>query len=1025
MSTVTSCSALLLNTSKSKMESFEENNGDKHKLLELPGTTDLCTEEDDVKATIKPRLSPLPRRRASSVSSDDGDLEPPPTVARKVSFADAFGFDLVSVKEFDTWDVPIVSPTFEIENIKVEEFYLTSSFILPPIGGLMERLNTKKVTLESVDFIPNTSAMKGIIRVLNVSYEKQVYVRMSLDDWHSFYDLLAEYIPDSSNGRTDQFGFTISLVSPYQKNGARVEFCICYETSVGTFWDNNDGCNYVLTCHKKCVEELVEVVKPSEDVTDKNKKSCLKSAVSKEDEDMDEFAEEQTVLTEQHIPRIICSHDEFTEGNHDEEKEDKREEKNEEDSDPEVFLSQRLMKARITSSEEQQSIENFDRLNLQTEKENNDEMKYYTSDDSDAQDCYSQESQSYDNKEEHPPVSEPTPSLEVEDFPTTPNTSHHSAEALSQEYPYKIEETAFHQAESIKETTRDICLESSAAPTFLQDNTEEMQYEHSENIKTETENRQEDNDVLSEGFGRQYPITFSHLDDYQDLSCQYEPSSSVDLETGHVESNQSALSLTSPADTYSFREHKVGNIGEQTSQSKNVITGFHKDLKTTDDMSELLDEKKHVTPEDTDLFGFQSVPLKISKEYYVTTQNPDSSHADQETDKKSVMYNRNVVLSDNDESYDIAYPSYEDKGIVTDQKDRTISDGTETKSESLPPTIACSTAENVTLGTLHAWNESLGTFPSEVTPGNKVIIAKITEEKGQSETCSQGRDDRKRSYIDLCDSGGIVQLTDISAKSKVKREDVDHTSKPMPVPCDREGIDDIEGERVDTSNLRTFSEEGLVHESTEYIPKELGKYDFENKLNDALDESDIHHADQNPVTQPNKSFTELREEKDLRLWEDFTKETNGKKAVEYVDLQLKVITEEEEEEEEDLNDEQDSPEQSFMGPSILISEPDDEGESQCTDTEEQEKPEDTHQYYYHPFTADEMHADQEITTDTETTEHLNISHASSKVLCFIMFVVFAGLMYHYDFLVCFALYLFSLYWLYWEGDRGKTIVRKE
>ncbi|XP_073475982.1 protein phosphatase 1 regulatory subunit 3A isoform X2 [Aquarana catesbeiana] len=1021
MSTVTSCSALLLHTSKSKMESFEENIGDKHKLLELPGATDLCTEEDDVKATIKPRLSPLPRRRASSVSSDDGDLEPPPTVTRKVSFADAFGFDLVSVKEFDTWDVPIVSPNFEMENIKVEEFYLTSSFILPPIGGLMERLNTKKVTLESVDFIPGTSAMKGIIRVLNLSYEKQVYVRMSLDDWHSFYDLLAEYIPDSSNGRTDQFGFTISLVSPYQKEGARVEFCICYDTSVGTFWDNNDGCNYVLTCQKK----FLEVVKPSEDVTDKNKKSCLKGAVSKEDEDIDEFATEQPVLTEQYIPRIICPHDEFTEGNHDEEKEDKREEKNEEDSDLEVFLSQRLMKARITSSEEQQSIENSDRFNLQTEKEQDDEIKYYTSDDSEAQDCYSQESQSYENKEDYSPVAEPTPSLAAEDFPATPNTSHHSAEALSQEYSYKIDETAFYQAEPIKDTTRDICLESSEAPTFLQDNTEEMQYEHSENIKTEMENRPEDNDVLSEALRKQYPTTFSHLDDYQDLSCQYEPSSSVDLETEHVESNQSALSLTSSAYTYSFREHKVGDIGEQTSQSKNVITGFHKDLKTTDDMSELSDEKKYVTPEGTDFFGFQSVPLKISKEYYVTTQNLNSSHPDQETDKKYVMYNRNVVLSDNDESYDITYPSYEDKGIVTDQKDRTISDSTETKSESLPvcpPTIACSTAENVTHGTLHAWNEVLGTFPSEVTPGNKVIIAKITEEKGQSETCSQGRDDSKRSYIDLCDSGGVVQVTDSSAKPKVKREEVDHTSKPMPVPCDREGIDDIEGQRIDTSNLRTLSEVGLVHESTEYIPKELGKYDFENRLNDALDESDIYRADLNPVTQPSKSFTELRGEKEVTLWEDFTKETNGKKVVEYVDLQLKVITEKEE---DDLDDEQDSSEQSFMGPSILISEPDDEGESQCTDTEEQVKPEEAHQYYYHPFTADEMHANQEITTDTETTEHLNISHASSKVLCFIMFVVFAGLMYHYDFLVCVALYLFSLYWLYWEGDRGKTIVRKE
>lgn len=259
------------------MESFEENNGDKDKFLEPPSGMDFYTEEDDEKAAIKPRLSPLPRRRTSSVSSDDGDLGPSQTVTRKVSFADALGFDLVSVKEFDTWDVPIVSPNFETESVKIEEFYLTPSFVLPPIGCLMERLHTTKVLLEMVDFVPSTTSMKGIIRVLNMSYEKQIYVRMSFDDWHSFYDLLAEYIPDSTIGNTDQFSFTISFATPYQKEGAKVEFCICYETSVGTFWDNNDGSNYVLTCQKK--EQFVDVVKLLEDVADKNKKSCLKAAV--------------------------------------------------------------------------------------------------------------------------------------------------------------------------------------------------------------------------------------------------------------------------------------------------------------------------------------------------------------------------------------------------------------------------------------------------------------------------------------------------------------------------------------------------------------------------------------------------------------------------------------------------------------------------------------------------------------------------------------------------------------------------
>lgn len=74
---------------------------------------------------------------------------------------------------------------------------------------------------------------------------------MSLDDWQSYYDILADYIPNSCDGETDQFSFKISLVPPYQKDGSKVEFCIRYETSLGTFWSNNNGTNYVLVVKRK------------------------------------------------------------------------------------------------------------------------------------------------------------------------------------------------------------------------------------------------------------------------------------------------------------------------------------------------------------------------------------------------------------------------------------------------------------------------------------------------------------------------------------------------------------------------------------------------------------------------------------------------------------------------------------------------------------------------------------------------------------------------------------------------------
>ncbi|XP_069484001.1 protein phosphatase 1 regulatory subunit 3A [Ambystoma mexicanum] len=251
-------------------------------LLGVPTLNDCYDDDEEVRATLKPRFSPLPRRR-SSVSSDDAEAEGPSSVARKVSFADAFGLDLVSVKEFDMWDVPTTaqSDTSEGPVAPVEEFSLSPLFELASGEEARRNLRAQKVLLDSVELLPGSASMRGVIRVLNVCYEKSVYVRMSLDDWLSYYDILAEYVPDSCDGETDQFSFRMSMVPPYQKDGARVEFCIRYQTAAGTFWANNGGRNYALLCRK--MGGLQEAEKQLEEAAENLKKSCLKMSQSKED----------------------------------------------------------------------------------------------------------------------------------------------------------------------------------------------------------------------------------------------------------------------------------------------------------------------------------------------------------------------------------------------------------------------------------------------------------------------------------------------------------------------------------------------------------------------------------------------------------------------------------------------------------------------------------------------------------------------------------------------------------------------
>ncbi|XP_019370095.1 PREDICTED: protein phosphatase 1 regulatory subunit 3A [Gavialis gangeticus] len=297
------------------MESFEEpSQVSRDNLLEVPTLSDPPSEDEDVKTTLKPRFSPLPRRR-NSASSEDTEPEIPSTITRKVSFADAFGFDLVSVKEFDTWEVPTTSQNdvFEDEVEPVEEYFLSPLFTLPASQeDLLQKVHEEKVLLESVFFLPGVTCMNGIIRVLNISFEKLIYVRMTLDDWQSHYDILADYVPNSYDGETDQFFFKISLVPPYQRDEAKVEFCIRYETSVGTFWANNDDKNYILVCHKKVTKQEVDN-KTQEDFTDKYLKGCLKTTLNSKEEILatsDDDIWNNSRTSGANIPEIIYSQEE-------------------------------------------------------------------------------------------------------------------------------------------------------------------------------------------------------------------------------------------------------------------------------------------------------------------------------------------------------------------------------------------------------------------------------------------------------------------------------------------------------------------------------------------------------------------------------------------------------------------------------------------------------------------------------------------------------------------------------------------
>ncbi|NWU65616.1 PPR3A phosphatase, partial [Pterocles burchelli] len=362
------------------MESFEgPSQVSRADLLEVPTVNDFSSEDEDVKPDIKHRFSPLPRRR-NSASSEEEEADAPTTIARKVSFADAFGFDLVSVKEFDTWEVPNTGQNDDIEDevFPQEEYFFTQLFTLPASQeDLLQKVREQKVALESIVFLPGITCMNGIIRVLNVSFEKMVYVRMTLNNWVSYYDILAEFMPNSCGSETDQFCFKISLVPPYQKDGAKVDFCIRYETSVGTFWANNDDKNYTLICHKKETVPKVDN-KPHKEATDRHLKGCLKTTQSSKEEisaTSDNDTWNNSRPSDINIPEIIYSQAEDKDTKPANENiKDKNAEYNQGDHEDdekelELLLNQHFTEARGTSSRDERNLYTTEPVNFPSETE--------------------------------------------------------------------------------------------------------------------------------------------------------------------------------------------------------------------------------------------------------------------------------------------------------------------------------------------------------------------------------------------------------------------------------------------------------------------------------------------------------------------------------------------------------------------------------------------------------------------------------------------------------------------------------
>lgn len=181
-----------------------------------------------------------------------------------VRFADSLGLDLEHTRHIIQTDAERLDQFLQITNPEPEEAppspppngigyscsgrgekFLVPHFSLPSGYNTEKLLRSQQVCLES--FTVADFSVTGVTRVTNLGYEKFVHVRYTLDDWKTYDDVQASYIPGSSDGFTDKFVFTIFL-SPNLSEFSLCQLAIRYRVGVWEYWDNFNHANYIFQC---------------------------------------------------------------------------------------------------------------------------------------------------------------------------------------------------------------------------------------------------------------------------------------------------------------------------------------------------------------------------------------------------------------------------------------------------------------------------------------------------------------------------------------------------------------------------------------------------------------------------------------------------------------------------------------------------------------------------------------------------------------------------------------------------------
>ncbi|CAF2511276.1 unnamed protein product [Rotaria sp. Silwood2] len=194
---------------------------------------------------------------------------------KAVRFADTLGLDLESIRYMsppDQLSTPVMQECLRLQLgqlrlgknmykyptsssssslvLPTKTFYLVSKQFTSPTN-IIPLIYEKKVMLECL--YTKESIAYGTVRVHNCTYDKLVFIRVTQNEWETYKDIQASHSMNFPVDNTDIFTFQITLSKSNDDTTEpkRILFAICLQTMSQTFWDNNQGWNYVLDVFEK------------------------------------------------------------------------------------------------------------------------------------------------------------------------------------------------------------------------------------------------------------------------------------------------------------------------------------------------------------------------------------------------------------------------------------------------------------------------------------------------------------------------------------------------------------------------------------------------------------------------------------------------------------------------------------------------------------------------------------------------------------------------------------------------------